>query len=146
MKVSTQAFSLKRIFSVSQKGKRWIWVLVGVLVLSLTFLFWPGRVVEVATVQSQSVAPSSDIQTLTPEEVVKILIRRGIGPNDAELDILYAPTWYFEWNKRELPQTGAPVLAFFVMETTHIDDLTDELPFPLLWVGDQQIEPLSMKN
>ncbi|PJF41571.1 MAG: hypothetical protein D6737_01000 [Chloroflexi bacterium] len=84
----------------------------------------------------------AEIAALTPNEVGEILLRNGVGPNDTALDILYAPTWYFDWNQRTLPDTTEPVLAFFVMETIHSGQLIDEPPQALLQVDDKLLEPL----
>jgi len=64
-----------------------------------------------------------DVVTISQSEVTDILLRdetRG----DLDLELLYAPSWYYEWAAREEPTTdGEPTLSFFVFETIHQGEL-----------------------
>ena len=144
MNVTNQSFSIKKFYSILQKWNWWVLTIIGIILLSLLILFWPRISTGSGLTDAQIEIPVMDIQALSPDQVADILIRREMGPNEVELDILYAPTWYFEWNDRILPNSDGPALAFFVMETIHENELGDQLPFPLLWVEGAQIEPIAM--
>ncbi|MFQ5922345.1 MAG: cytochrome c biogenesis CcdA family protein, partial [Anaerolineales bacterium] len=75
-----------------------------------------------------------------------MLLRSGVGPGGIELDILYAPAWYFDWSERVAPDTAKPVLAFFVMETIHDGDLDRGQVLPLLQIEDQSYEPIAVQG
>jgi cytochrome c-type biogenesis protein len=129
--------------SLVSKIQRWRWGLLligGALLVSLVFAL---RLTsgEAASITTPAIANQIVID-LTADEVAKYLLRSGAGPNDTELDILYAPTWYYQWNQRTLPQIDQTVMAFFVMETIHDGDLVSEPPVPILKIGDRQIEAL----
>lgn len=71
----------------------------------------------------------ADVTVLSQQEVTQSLLREGSGPADLALEVLYTPDWYFVWSGRPMPTTdGTPTLAFFMFETVHAGDLTDEVP------------------
>ena len=71
----------------------------------------------------------ADVTVLSQQEVTNALHREGSGPGDLALEVLYTPDWYFVWSGRPLPATdGSPTLSFFMFETVHAGDLTDEVP------------------
>jgi cytochrome c-type biogenesis protein len=73
-------------------------------------------------------ADDADVTVLSQRDVSGALLRTGSGPGSMELEALYTPTWYFEWSGRPEPATdGAPTLAFFYFETTHIEDLPEAM-------------------
>jgi cytochrome c-type biogenesis protein len=81
-------------------------------------------------------APAEDVTTLTQEEVADSLLRSGPATGDVELEFLYAPSWYFTWSGREVPDTGGePALVFYMFETIHEGELAPTLPEPVLWWG-----------
>jgi cytochrome c-type biogenesis protein len=68
-----------------------------------------------------------DATVLTQTEVTERLFREVGG--DVEFEILYTPSWYFEWSRRDLPDTnGIATIGFFVFETVHIGELSENLP------------------
>jgi cytochrome c-type biogenesis protein len=74
-------------------------------------------------------ASAVDVTTLTQTEVSETLLRSDVGPEAYELEILYAPSWYFTWSGRAEPPTdGSPTFAFFMFETSHTINLQDASP------------------
>ncbi|MGI9648972.1 MAG: cytochrome c biogenesis CcdA family protein [Acidimicrobiia bacterium] len=64
-----------------------------------------------------------DVQTIGQTEVADILLRSETR-DDLDLELLYSPSWYFEWAARDEPATnGEPTLAFFMFETVHEGEL-----------------------
>lgn len=120
-----------------------------ILVFGLLFGLALGYLIdspEVSSIDWTDIADNEslqDISTLSPEQIAAMLLRNGFGPNDSELDILYAPTWYFEWNQREMPQTTDPVLVFFVLETIHEGELSEDVLLPQLLIEQQTYEPVA---
>jgi cytochrome c-type biogenesis protein len=77
----------------------------------------------------ESEVTDADVTVLSQREVTDALLREGAGPGDLGLEVLYTPDWYYTWSGRPLPVTdGSPTLAFFMFETVHAGDLTDEVP------------------
>ncbi|MFQ5923411.1 MAG: cytochrome c biogenesis CcdA family protein [Anaerolineales bacterium] len=99
-----------------------------------------------APAAASTVTSSAPVQNLTSSEIAELLLRSGVGPGGTELDILYAPAWYFDWSERSAPETAKPVLAFFVMETIHDGNLEEGQMLPLLQVEDQAYEPIAVQN
>lgn len=74
-------------------------------------------------------ANDADVTVLSQADVTDALLRTGVGPGSMELESLYTPGWYFQWSGRSEPTTdGDPTFAFFLFETTHIEDLPGDLP------------------
>ena len=77
-----------------------------------------------------STSPSADrpdATILTQQEISERLLREVGG--DIEIEVLYTPTWYFEWSGRDLPDTGdTATIGFFVFETVHSGELPAGLP------------------
>jgi cytochrome c-type biogenesis protein len=68
-----------------------------------------------------------DATVLSQTEITERLFREVGG--DIEFEVLYTPSWYFEWSRRDLPDTdGVPAIGFFVFETVHIGELSTDLP------------------
>ena len=68
-----------------------------------------------------------DATVLTQQEVTDRLLRTVGG--DIEFEVLYTPTWYFEWSSRDIPDTGdTAAIGFFVFETVHVGELPTDLP------------------
>ena len=66
----------------------------------------------------------ADVTVLSQGDVTDALLRNAAGPGSMEVEALYTPSWYFQWSGRSEPVTdGSPTLAFFLFETTHIEDL-----------------------
>lgn len=80
-----------------------------------------------------------DATVLTQTEVTERLFREVGG--DVEFEILYTPSWYFEWSRRDLPDTeGVATIGFFVFETVHIGELSQELPTYRVTAGGQPLD------
>ena len=74
-------------------------------------------------------AADADVTVLSQSDVTDALLRTGAGPGSMEVESLYTPGWYFQWSGRPEPATdGDPTFAFFLFETTHIEDLPADLP------------------
>jgi len=74
-------------------------------------------------------ASDADATVISQTEVTDALLRTAEGEGSLELEVLYAPQWYYTWSGRTPPATdGSPMLSFFLFETTHIEDVTTELP------------------
>lgn len=68
-----------------------------------------------------------DATVLSQTDVTERLMREVGG--DVEVEVLYTPSWYFEWSRRDLPDTGgAAAIGFFVFETVHVGELSKDLP------------------
>lgn len=112
-------------------------VVVGVAALAALFL------------QGGTSNESGEAVALSQDEVVDILLRAGPSTDEIELEMLYAPSWYFEWSGRELPAAdGEPALAFFMFETIHEGDLPAALPEVYLndggvRIGPTQVDPVT---
>ena len=66
----------------------------------------------------------ADATVLTQQEVTDRLMRNVGG--DIEYEVLYTPTWYFEWSSRPVPDTGdTAAVGFLVFETVHVGLLPD---------------------
>jgi len=84
---------------------------------------------------------SGDAVALSQDEVVDILLRAGPGTDEIELELLYTPSWYFEWSGRDAPAAGGePALAFFMFETIHDGELPSALPDVYLSDGAERLE------
>ncbi len=89
-------------------------------------------------------ASDADVTVLSQGEVTDALLRTGNGPGSMELESLYTPSWYFQWSGRSEPPTdGAPTFAFFLFETTHIEDLPADLPDLAINTASGSFEPES---
>lgn len=88
-------------------------------------------------------ASQVDVTTLSQQEVSDSLYRTVVGPNAFELELLYAPRWYFEWSGRAEPVTdGSPTFVFFVFETSHKDDLPSAMPLLRVVSPNGSVEPI----
>lgn len=89
-------------------------------------------------------ADQADTTVLSQRDVTDALLREGDGPPSVDLEVLYTPTWYFNWSARPEPPTdGSPTLAFFVFETTHSDELPPE-PYIVLDTSTGLYEPTAV--
>jgi cytochrome c-type biogenesis protein len=74
-------------------------------------------------------AADANATVISQTEVTDALLRTADGEGSLELEVLYAPQWYFTWSGRTAPVTsGTPTMAFFLFETTHIEDLPATMP------------------
>ena len=68
-----------------------------------------------------------DATVLSQTEIQEQLFREVGG--DIEYEVLYTPSWYFEWSRRDVPDTGdTAAIGFFVFETVHVGQLPSDLP------------------
>lgn len=68
-----------------------------------------------------------DATVLSQQDIQDRLFREVGG--DVEFEILYTPSWYFEWSRRDAPDVGdKAAIGFFVFETVHVGELSEELP------------------
>lgn len=68
-------------------------------------------------------ADGDGVITISQTEVADLLLRTETI-EDLDLEMLYAPSWYYEWAAREEPTTdGSPSLSFFLFETVHEGEL-----------------------
>lgn len=68
-----------------------------------------------------------DATVLSQQEITDRLLRTVGG--DIEFEVLYTPTWYFEWSARDVPDTGdTAAIGFFIFETVHVGELPTNLP------------------
>jgi cytochrome c-type biogenesis protein len=87
-------------------------------------------------------ANDADVTVLSQSDVTDALLRTGNGPGSMELESLYTPAWYFQWSGRPEPPTdGEPTFAFFLFETTHIEDLPADLPDLAINTASGSFEP-----
>ena len=71
-------------------------------------------------------ADRADVSVLSQQEMTDRLMRTVGG--DIEYEVLYTPTWYYEWSGRPVPDTGdTAAVGFLVFETVHVG-LLPELP------------------
>jgi cytochrome c-type biogenesis protein len=71
----------------------------------------------------------ADSTVISQPEVTDALLRNADGEGSLELQLLYAPDWYYNWSGRPEPVTdGSPTMAFLLFETTHIEDHPSALP------------------
>jgi cytochrome c-type biogenesis protein len=71
----------------------------------------------------------ADATVISQPEVTDALLRTADGEGSMEIQLLYAPDWYYNWSGRAEPPTdGTPTMAFLLFETTHIEDLSSTLP------------------
>lgn len=90
-------------------------------------------------------AEDADVTVLSQGEVTDALLRTGVGPGSLELEALYTPAWYFQWSGRPEPTTdGEPTFAFFLFETTHIEDLPADMPDMLINSASGSVAPISV--
>jgi cytochrome c-type biogenesis protein len=107
----------------------------------------------VAYVRGQSLAapvepaaqPAAAEAVLGGDEVTALLLRKGVGPGQTALEVFYAPTWYFTWSGRALPETDRPAMAFILMELIHRSELNPAPPAPLLEIEGRAVAPLSVQ-
>lgn len=123
----------------------WRWERILAVVLALMILSGLILFLLNANVPQTPAADPAQTSTLTTTEVGGILLRSGVGPGNTPLDILYAPTWYFDWNNRALPEITTPVLAFFVMETIHDGELPGPVPVAELRVNNVRYPALESR-
>ena len=86
------------------------------------------------------VEPQSDLTVLSQPEVMDILYRTDETP-DMVLEVLYTPTWYYDWSDRPEPDVDQDSLVFMVFETIHAGELPDELPDVTLSVSEGGVAP-----
>jgi cytochrome c-type biogenesis protein len=68
-----------------------------------------------------------DATVLSQQDITDRLLRTIGG--DIEYEVLYTPTWYFEWSARDIPDTGDnAAIGFFLFETVHVGLLPESLP------------------
>ena len=94
---------------------------------------------EVAALPVETVAGSDEPSVgLSIRELLPLLSRYGVGPQETGIDLMYAPPQFFELTGFERPlEAGArPTLVFILQETIHEGDLEVALPSVFLQVGD----------
>jgi cytochrome c-type biogenesis protein len=103
-------------------------VLISVVVLTL--LTVASLVLLLTITGGAEVDPSEvDSSVLSQTDVTDALLRSGDGVPGLEIELLYSPAWYFTWSGRAEPETdGSPTFAFFLFETTHVEDVPSDLP------------------
>jgi len=84
-----------------------------------------------------------DATVLSQQEITDRLLRT-VG-EDIEIEVLYTPTWYFEWSARDIPDTGdTAAIGFFVFETVHAGELPADLPTFTVTASGDTLEILRM--
>jgi cytochrome c-type biogenesis protein len=81
--------------------------------------------------------------------VGQLLTRTTFGVGEAQVDMLYAPSRFFEVTDRsDAVRDYRPDLyhVFLVTETTHIDDLPEVLPDARLFVDDREIASVDVEG
>ena len=136
-----------KLWSLPKKVDWSIWgpvlLLATLMLFALRYLLNPS-LFAANSQETQSVSSPGNSLQFAPEQVAGILLRDGFGPEDSTLEILYAPTWYFEWSNREAPKTVEPVLVFFIVQTIHDGELGEELPIPELTVAGASYEAVAV--
>lgn len=84
-----------------------------------------------------------DATVLSQQDITDRLLRTVGG--DIEFEVLYTPSWYFEWSSRDIPDTGdTAAIGFFIFETVHVGELPKDLPIFTVTAGDESLEVLRM--
>ena len=84
----------------------------------------------------------ADASVLSQQELTDRLMRTIGG--DIEYEVLYTPTWYFEWSGRAVPDTGdTAAVGFLVFETVHVGLLPD-LPVFSATANGEELEPFRL--
>jgi cytochrome c-type biogenesis protein len=125
-------------------ARRWgLPLLAPLLLLALLVAYLRGQAPAAPAAPAQP-APQA-AATLSGEEVTALLLRKGEGPGQLAMEIFYAPTWYFAWSGRDLPESDQPALAFLMMELIHRSELNAAPPAPQLQVEGRTLEPLAVQ-
>lgn len=109
-----------------QRARRQVFTMAGVLALVTV-----AALILLLTITGGEELDSTeaDSTVISQPEVTDALLRTADGEGSLELQLLYTPDWYFNWSGRAEPETdGAPTMAFFMFETTHIEDHPVALP------------------
>lgn len=127
--------------------KQWTMIVIGALVVAMLTIGL-SQIFRVNFDGSTSTA--SDVPELQWRDMIGVLTRYDVRPWDGNenigLDVLLATPHYFGALRRQVPAaaTEEPSLLFYVTETTHVEDLPDGLPDPLLKVGPNFYPPASV--
>ncbi len=98
----------------------------GMAALALVIVFGVGLGILLTKATGGATGP--DATVLTQAEMTERLLRT-VGNNDMTVDVLYTPSWYFEWSGRNTPPTdGTPAVAFLMFETIHTGVLSSDIP------------------
>lgn len=98
----------------------------GMAALALVIVFGVGLGILLTKATSSTAGP--DATVLSQAEMTERLLRT-VGDNDATVDVLFTPSWYFEWSGRSEPNTdGTPAIGFLMFETIHTGILPAEIP------------------
>ena len=72
-------------------------------------------------------ADRPDATILTQVEVTERLLR-VLHTDEATTEVLYTPSWYYEWSARSEPTVDVAAVGFFLFETIHVGVLDPSLP------------------
>ena len=128
----------------SRKG----WVLV--LLAAVTLVFLTIGLAQIFQVDlSDDAVNGAAVETpdLRWQEMIEVLTRHGVRPSrlreDVKVDALLATPQYLAAARRPAPGSASdePSIVFYLNEATHVDDLPDDPPTPILRVGAMTYKP-----
>jgi hypothetical protein len=97
-----------------------------------------------ASVVAAAGATAVAADSMSPRELVPLLTRRGVAPDQTILEVIYAPPFFFEATGLQQPDEmeAQPTLAFIFQETVHDGELPLEVPeIFMLLSDDERIAP-----
>jgi cytochrome c-type biogenesis protein len=98
----------------------------GIAALALVIVFGVGLGILLSKATSSPTGP--DATVLSQAEMTDRLLRT-VGDDSMTVDVLYTPSWYFEWSGRSEPRTdGSPAIGFLMFETVHTGVLASDVP------------------
>lgn len=96
-------------------------------VFALVLVLIGGLSLGLLLTNSSGEADRPDATVLDQAEVTERLLRT-LNTDEATTELLYTPSWYFEWSARPEPDVTEPTVGFFLFETIHIGVLDEALP------------------
>ncbi len=114
----------------------------GMAALALVIVFGVGLGILLTKATSSTSGP--DATVLTQAEMTERLLRT-VGSSDATVDVLFTPSWYFEWSGRSEPRTdGTPAVGFLMFETIHTGVLSGDIPEITVTSDDSALTPMKI--
>lgn len=96
-------------------------------VFALILILVGGLSLGLLLTNSAGDADRPDATILTQVEVTERLLR-VLHTDEATTEVLYTPSWYYEWSARSEPTVDVAAVGFFLFETIHIGILEPTLP------------------